>query len=61
MGGSTLVFWEVGFFGSPIGANHDILKTNLTSGPQWNTEFIITVDAGTTAFEGYGSFVLQDL
>ncbi|GAB4845500.1 hypothetical protein Ancab_038907, partial [Ancistrocladus abbreviatus] len=55
----TLNFWKAGFSDSPIGGNHHIPKTALTFGPKCDGAFLITVDARTTEFEGYGSFVLQ--
>ncbi|GAB4852449.1 hypothetical protein Ancab_016643 [Ancistrocladus abbreviatus] len=55
---SNMSLWEAGFVESPSGGHRNIPKPFLVYALKWNGEYLITVDAGTTATEGYGSFIV---
>ncbi|GAB4852862.1 hypothetical protein Ancab_017059 [Ancistrocladus abbreviatus] len=57
---SNMNLWVAGFAESSIGGHHYIPTIILASDLKWNGEFLITVDAGTTASESYSSFIVRD-
>ncbi|GAB4825676.1 hypothetical protein Ancab_008549 [Ancistrocladus abbreviatus] len=56
---SNMNLWEAGFAKSSIGGHHYIPTIIPASDIKWNGEFLITVDVGTTTYEGYGSFMVR--
>ncbi|GAB4852856.1 hypothetical protein Ancab_017053 [Ancistrocladus abbreviatus] len=57
---SNMHLWAAGFAESSIGGHHYIPTIIPASDLKWNGEFLIIVDAGTTASKSYGSFIVRD-